>query len=153
MRPLILIAWCSIALPAAADELQRCAQLPDAAPRLACYDALAARLRQAAPAPASALAVPAAAPTAAQKVEAFGAPVVAERDQLEAIESRIGGLVDGWEPGTVFTLANGQRWMIADGSRGVMDLRDPVVRIRRGALGTFRIEFEGSKQTARVKRL
>lgn len=150
----LLPAW------AQTDEMQRCAQLPEAGPRLACYDALAARLRAAPPiAPATVpIAAPVAVaatapPTAAQKVDAFGAPVVAEKDQLDAIESRIEGLVDGWEAGTLFTLANGQRWMVADGSRAAMNLRSPRVWIRRGALGSFRIEFEGSKQTARVKRL
>jgi hypothetical protein len=34
-----------------------------------------------------------------------------------------------------------------------MALRNPKVTVRRAALGTFRIEFEGSNQTARVKRM
>ena len=130
--------------------MQRCAQLPEAVPRLACYDALAARLRDAPPPTAAAAAAP---PTAAQKIEAFGAPLVAQKDQLDAIESSLEGLVDGWEANTVFTLANGQRWKVTDGTRGVMNLRNPRVWVRRGALGSFRIEFEGSKQTAFVKRL
>lgn len=154
MRYLISLSLLLCPLTGWADELQRCAQIADAAPRLACYDALALRLRSAAATAAAPAESPAAAaPTAAQKLEAFGAPVVAQKDQLDAIESQIEGLVDGWEAGTLFTLANGQRWMIADGSRAAMNLRNPKVRIRRGALGTFRIEFEGSNQTARVKRL
>lgn len=152
MRYLILLALGLAPLPLLADEWQRCAQLAEATPRLACYDALAARLRQAAPAASSAPKAPAPAPSAAQKIEAFGAPAVAQRDQLESIESRIDGVVRGWEPGTVFTLANGQRWAVADGSSVALYLRDPLVRIRRGAMGTFRIEFEGSNQTARVQR-
>lgn len=154
MLRLITLGLLLVPALAQADELQRCAQIADALPRLACYDALAARLRAAPPVTSPVAApVPPAAPTAAQKLEAFGAPVVAEKDQLDAIESQIEGLVDGWEAGTLFTLANGQRWMIADGSRAALHLRNPKVRIRRGALGTFRIEFEGSNQTARVKRL
>lgn len=144
-------------LPAAADELQRCAPIPEATARLACFDALAARLRAAPPAAvaapvAAAPAVPTA-PSMAQRVDAFGVQPVAPKDELQAVESQIEGLVDGWEAGTVFTLANGQRWMISDGSRAAMNLRNPKVVIRRGALGSFRIEFEGSKQSARVKRL
>jgi hypothetical protein len=154
MRYLISLGLLLSSLPGWADELQRCAQIAEATPRLACYDALAQRLRGApTPAAAPVLAPATAAPTAAQKLEAFGAPVVAQKDQLDAIESQIEGLVDGWEAGTLFTLANGQRWMIADGSRAALNLRNPKVTIRRGALGTFRIEFEGSNQTARVKRL
>lgn len=153
MKKLIVLASLLAPLLARADDLQQCAQIADGTARLACYDALAAKRRAAPAAVAPPVVAAAPAPTAAQKVEAFGAPVVAEKDQLDAIESRIDGIVDGWEAGTLFTLANGQRWMIADGSRAAMNLRNPKVWIRRGALGSFRIEFEGSKQSARVKRL
>jgi hypothetical protein len=137
----------------------RCAELRESAPRLACYDALAARLRQApagvgqvSPAAAGAQAAqPAAA--AADGVAAFGAPQRVPAQEIDAIESRILGAVEGWGPGQVFVLENGQRWFVADGSSAVMALRNPKVTVRRAALGTFRIEFEGSNQTARVKRM
>ncbi len=119
----------------------RCAELRESAPRLACYDAQAARLRQA----------PAAA--AAERVAAFGAPQRVPAQEIDAVQSRILGLFEGWDPGQVLLLENGQRWRIADGSSATLRLRDPKVTVRRAALGTFRIEFEGSNQTARVKRM
>lgn len=165
MRPslfaLLLSPTLALSEPVEA-ELYRCARLPEASARLSCYDALAAALQSKRQAPRPAQALPetersgsasAASPTEAQKIEAFGAPMVAAKDQLSAIESHIEGRVDGWQAGTVFQLGNGQRWMVADGSRATLELRNPKVVIRRAAMGTFRIEFEGSNQTARVKRL
>ncbi|MBP8146049.1 MAG: hypothetical protein KAY56_11975 [Inhella sp.] len=126
----------------------RCAELRESAPRLACYDALAARLRQAPAAAASA-----ASAAAAERVAAFGAPQRVPAQEIDAVQSRILGLFEGWDPGQVLLLENGQRWRIADGSSATLRLRDPKVTVRRAALGTFRIEFEGSNQTARVKRM
>ena len=126
----------------------RCAELRESAPRLACYDAQAARLRQAPAAAASA-----ASAAAAEQVAAFGAPQRVPAQEIDAVQSRILGLFEGWDPGQVLLLENGQRWRIADGSSATLRLRDPKVTVRRAALGTFRIEFEGSNQTARVKRM
>jgi len=126
----------------------RCAELRESAPRLACYDAQAARLRQALAAAASA-----ASAAAAERVAAFGAPQRVPAQEIDAVQSRILGLFEGWDPGQVLLLENGQRWRIADGSSATLRLRDPKVTVRRAALGTFRIEFEGSNQTARVKRM
>ena len=126
----------------------RCAELRESAPRLACYDAQAARLRQAPAAAASA-----ASAAAAERVAAFGAPQRVPAQEIDAVQSRILGLFEGWDPGQVLLLENGQRWRIADGASATLRLRDPKVTVRRAALGTFRIEFEGSNQTARVKRM
>jgi len=159
---LALLLLTLAALPAAAQstdaELLRCAAQPDGTARLACFDALATRLRAlpvSAPSalPAAPVAPPPAAVTPEQKVAAFGAPQISAKDELEAMQSRIDGLFEGWQGGSIFTLANGQRWMVMDGSSGVVSLKNPKVTVRRGALGSFRIEFEGSNQTARVKRL
>ena len=84
---------------------------------------------------------------------AFGAPQRVPAQEIDAVQSRILGLFEGWDPGQVLLLENGQRWRIADGSSATLRLRDPKVTVRRAALGTFRIEFEGSNQTARVKRM
>ena len=66
----------------------RCAELRESAPRLACYDALAARLRQAPAAAASA-----ASAAAAERVAAFGAPQRVPAQEIDAVESRILGVV------------------------------------------------------------
>jgi hypothetical protein len=124
----------------------RCAELRESAPRLACYDAQAARLRQAPAGRSPARRAP-------ERVAAFGAPQRVPAQEIDAVQSRILGLFEGWDPGQVLLLENGQRWRIADGSSATLRLRDPKVTVRRAALGTFRIEFEGSNQTARVKRM
>lgn len=149
MRSLSLLLGLTLAAFAAqADELQRCAQIAESAARLACYDSHAAAQRAL---PAAAPAV--VAPTGQQRVDAFGVQPVAPKDQLDRVESRVDGVVEGWQAGSVFQLANGQRWMVADGSRATLFLRSPKVTISRGAMGTFWIQFEGSNQAARVKRL
>ena len=130
----------------------RCAELRESAPRLACYDAQAARLRQAPAAAVQATPAPAAG-AAAERVAAFGAPQRVPAQEIDAVESRILGVFEGWDPGQVILLENGQRWRSADGSSATLRLKDPKVTVRRAALGTFRIELEGSNQTARVKRM
>jgi hypothetical protein len=50
----------------------------------------------------------------------------------------------GWEKGTVFTLTNGQRWVVSDDGAYWSPRKDtPVpVRIEPGALGSFFMEIE-----------
>jgi hypothetical protein len=155
------------ALPAQAltpADLQRCRALSEDRARLACYDALAAA--QAAPptapaastagpgASAAAMPPPAAAPAPAEAPAAegaFGRPVVTSGPPQ--IESRIEGRFEGWDRNTRFRLANGQVWQVTDGSSATLRLTDPVVRVRRAALGSFLMEFEGSNRTVRVRRV
>lgn len=77
----------------------------------------------------------------------------AAKSQVDAIESRIEGLFEGWNAKSSITLANGQVWQIVDGSRGVLDLTNPKVTVRRGFMGAFYMEFEGSNLTPRVRRV
>lgn len=162
MRTLIPLLVLVMACPATADDApwMRCADRADATERLACYDALAAS-RRGRPAPAAVGAPSAATPTAqatalaavpgAESAAArFGA---AERAEPDALHSQLTGNFEGWGPRSVFTLANGQRWAVADGSSAVLWLQSPKVTVRRAALGGYRIEFEGSNQTARVRRV
>jgi len=123
------------------SELLRCADLTDTAARLTCFDELAAgaKKRQTPQGQAAAIA------------QAFGAPTAA--DQAQSIESEIEGLLEGWGPNTLFRLKNGQVWRINDGSSATLYLKSPKVTVRRAALGSFLMEFEGSKETARVRRL
>lgn len=149
----LMALWLAATLPAQADDAPwlRCAELGEASARLACYDALAASRRARAPVAAAGPATTAA-PAAPASTEAarFG---TAERSEPEALQSQILGTFEGWSPRTVFTLANGQRWAVADGSSAVLWLQDPKVTVRRAALGGYRIEFLGSNQTARVRRV
>lgn len=72
---------------------------------------------------------------------------------LDAIESTIPGKFDGWEAKSNIKLANGQVWQIADDSSRYASMVDGKVRIRRGALGAFYLEFEKINYSPRVKRV
>ncbi len=72
---------------------------------------------------------------------------------LDAIESHVPGRFDGWGPNASIRLANGQVWQIADGSSGAHWIENPKVRVRRGALGAFYLEIEGTNRSPRVTRI
>ena len=136
---LLLIPGSALADDAA---LLRCRDIADASTRLACYDAL----------------VPAAKARLGQKQlrqspEQFGIEGRKSISELDAIESAIPGRFEGWEPRSRIKLANGQIWQIADDSSRYLYLDNPKVTIRRGSLGAFYLEVEGSTWTARVKRV
>jgi hypothetical protein len=160
---LLLLLFSSTAL---ADDagLQRCRAIKDSAARLACYDALPVTSGQgrAASAPGATSASPPAAAAGAasaaqarptEKAEQFG---LAQKDRevaLDSIESTIAGSFTGWRPGDQIKLANGQVWQIADDSKGYHDIVNPKVRIRRGALGAYYLEIQGTNRSPRVTRV
>lgn len=157
---LFLLAATTSALADDAGIL-RCRAIKDSAARLACYDAIA--VPSAAPAAASqpkagtSAAAPAAAPKAAEApptpAQQFGMEAKTPAAQLEAIESTIPGMFEGWGPNTVITLANGQSWQISDSSSGYIHKENPKVRIRRAFMGSFTLEFEDSSRVAKVRRV
>ena len=134
-----------ISTTALADEasLLKCRAITDASARLVCYDTL----KWSASAPKS---DPRDLP---QTPERFGMAEPTSKVTLDSIESHIPGRFAGWGPKTTIELANGQVWEIRDGSRYTQDLRDPKVKISRGALGAFYLEVEGAHASPRVKRL
>ena len=69
------------------------------------------------------------------------------------VNSHIEGLFDGWGPKTVINLANGQAWRINDNSSATVYLTNPKVLIRRGVMGTYVMELEGTNSTAKLLRL
>lgn len=151
MRSLVLLLLLSNLALADETGLLKCRGIGDAAARLACYDALpvgpgTGRPAAAAPAPSPAAPAPSA-------PEQFGLEERRAAPVLAAIESRIPGRFDGWEPGARFRLANGQVWQVADGSSGAHWIENPKVRIRRGALGAFYLEIEGTNRSPRVTRV
>lgn len=158
----VLASMATVAVAAADAEALRCRTIADQAQRLACFDrwvdssgapaaTTSARPQVAAPAQGAA---PAATPVAPAPAAAqFGLEHRQDPDAIDAIDSRIVGLFEGWDPGTMITLANGQIWQVADDSRGTYALRDPRVRVRRGMLGAFYLEIDGANRSPRVKRL
>ncbi len=72
----------------------------------------------------------------------------------EPIRSRIGGTVSGWEPGTVFVLANGQQWKVLKGRMQLSrPLQDPDVRVVPGVAGRWFLEVHEDAPKARVYRI
>ncbi|HEY5803874.1 MAG TPA: hypothetical protein VIT90_09310 [Lysobacter sp.] len=100
-----------------------------------------------APAPATA-----AAPAVAQETSA----AQHEASDLggQPIRSRLKGSVDGWEPGTVFELENGQQWKVLKGS---MKLRKPLdapeIVVVPGLAGRWFLQVDEDMPKARVYRI
>lgn len=147
-----------LAQPSWADTaaIQRCRIIPEAAARLACYDAIAlpgvgSRAGWGAPVGAPTSPAPGAAPAAT------GGDFGLENRQREGVpdtlSSRIVGKVSEFANGTRFTLDNGQVWQIVDDTRGVYELDNPPVRIERALLGSFLMTIEGVNQRPRVRRI
>ena len=135
--------------------LLTCARNTDSAARLACFDGLAtqARQRQVAGGPSAAAATAAATAPVTPKPDEFGRPPRVDDSGLGLLESRIAGRFEGWSANQRIPLVNGQVWQIADDSSGFGNAQEPVVRIRRGALGSYRMEVEGVVRSPRVKRV
>jgi len=117
--------------PAAAQEaaLARCRTVTEPMARLACYDAIK----------------PAA--------DTIGLPTPEARGDAPSVMTTIAGEFLGWVPNGQITLANGQVWRVIDGSRGVYKLSNPKVEIKRGALGSFNLDIEGTFQSPKVRRV
>ena len=155
----------------------RCRGIPDAAIRLACYDALQMNATPAAtqappiaapkaaasappktatpPPPASASApAPAPAPQQQAAAQSFGyesrAPAV---EPPTTLESTIPGHFEGWGPNSRIKLANGQVWQIADDSHAYFNVDNPKAVIRRGMMGGFFLEVNDNNRSPRVRRV
>ncbi len=76
-----------------------------------------------------------------------------QRDTPDEIESRIVGTFRGWRGNTVFNLENGQTWRQSEAGEFFVRIEDPVVRIRRGAFGSYLLSVEGYGSTVRVRRM
>jgi len=72
----------------------------------------------------------------------------------EPIRSRLIGKVEGWEPGTVFVLANGQQWKVLKGQMHLSKpLLDPEIRVVPGVAGRWFLEVQEDTPKARVYRI
>lgn len=167
-----LLPWALGMLPQAAHaqaqeidaaSVQRCRIIPEAAARLACYDAIAlpgigSRAGWGAPvgpAVRTPSTVPGASATtgSASPLEVFGFEDRPAPGRPDELRSRIVGDVKDFGSGTRFTLENGQVWQIVDTTRGAYDLKNPAVTIERAALGSFMMSIEGVNQNPRVRRI
>lgn len=73
---------------------------------------------------------------------------------VEPIRSRVKGSVSSWEPGTVFELANGQKWKVL---KGYMKLRQPLdgpeILLVPGIAGRWFLQVDEDLPKARVYRI
>ena len=135
-------------------EVLRCLDIADTPARLVCYDQVARALRDSKVAPAAATAAPiVAAPAADPAALNFGRPAVVKDPTLSMLESRVDGRIDGWQPGSLIHLANGQVWQVGDSKSAFATLDSPKVNIRPGLFGSFFLEVEGLTFQVRVKRV
>ena len=69
------------------------------------------------------------------------------------IHTHIVGTFRGWDTGTVFTLANGQRWQVADDSSLMIhSMKKPAVTLRKSFFGSWLLEVDGVDQSVHVTR-
>jgi hypothetical protein len=144
--------------PASLDPaaVQRCRMIPEAAARLACYDAIAlpgigSRAGWGAPVGTSPAAAPAAAPGNAPSGDFGLARPAAEA--TDRVVSRIVGKVEDFPKDLRLTLENGQVWQLSEAASGYYNLQNPQVTITRGLLSGFLMAIEGVNAPLRVRRL
>jgi hypothetical protein len=70
------------------------------------------------------------------------------------IHSRVTGIVEGWEPGTIFVLENGHQWKVL---KGAMKLRKPLqapeIVVVPGIAGRWFLQVDEDMPKARVYRI
>jgi len=141
LTPLLLVYFPTLASDAA---ILRCRAVADLAQRFVCYEAIVTSGALAAtPKPAA----------SASDDSSFGMENRQAPSLATAIASTIPGPFNGWAPNDIVLLANGQRWQIADDSRGVLNSSNPKITIRRGTMGAFYLEIEGTNRSPKVRRL
>lgn len=156
--PLLLVSGLAMADDTA---ILLCRTVAEPVARLACYDALviapASGVSKAAPVTGKAANPAVTTSNAAPellKSNQFGLEEkLANKNALDAIESRILGSFEGWGVRSNIKLANGQVWQISDDSSRAHYIDNPTVRIRRGALGAFYLEIQGTNVSPQVKRV
>lgn len=101
-----------------------------------------------------------ASPTAAVPATAAGGPAVPPPTPLTIglqegpVHSRLVGSLEGWEPGTVFVLANGQKRKVLKGRYRLCARRDsPEVEIVPGVAGRWFLQLDEDTSGPRVYRI
>ena len=154
------------------EALQRCRAITEASARLVCYDALPLGTVASKPTAPAAVNMPssnseAAAWAKAQaQAQAQGVPLFVKETstqfgmdkeaavaKLDAIESSIEGRFEGWNANEKIALANGQTWQVVDGSRATLFMQNPKVKVRRGMLGAYYLDIDGTNKSPRVRRV
>jgi hypothetical protein len=77
-----------------------------------------------------------------------------ESEDRTPITSRLVGSFSGWDGQTIFKLENGMIWAQSDKDKFyTKELQNPVVTIKPGMFGTWRLQVEDFGSKCRVKRI
>jgi hypothetical protein len=106
------------------------------------------------PPPPAASPAPAAAPTGRAEAS-FGSERLegGAKSELDEIRSRHVGEFNGWDGKTIFQLENGQVWQQTRSGRLVWKADSPMITIKRGFMGGYRLSVEGVNKDVYVKRI
>lgn len=70
------------------------------------------------------------------------------------VHSKVQGAVDGWEPGTLFVLENGQQWKVLKGQMRLRQtLQSPEIEVVPGIAGRWFLQVDEDLPKARVYRV
>ncbi|TPE58714.1 hypothetical protein FJQ54_16850 [Sandaracinobacter neustonicus] len=151
------------------DKLIGCSAEPDDAKRLACYDSVvkaisadarrvseareaeAAKAKQAAAAAAAAAATAAAVQAEETRKASFGKADSAA--EVKSVDASISEILRDASGKPVFILDNGQMWRQADGFNLPNAKVGTKVAVKRGAMGSYRLQPENSNRSVQVIRM
>lgn len=70
------------------------------------------------------------------------------------VHSKVQGVVEGWEPGTVFVLENGQQWKVLKGAMRLRQaMQSPEIEVVPGIAGRWFLQVDEDLPKARVYRI
>jgi hypothetical protein len=153
---LLILVAAFVARPALADEsiedkLRACANETDDAARLACFDKATKPAKPPAPVAAEAAPTPAPAPTpAVDPVADFGNDAKKE-DEITEISATVVEVRKRTRGQYVVTLDNGQVWTEKDAEPYLRIKVGDTIRIKRVAMGGYRLVGRGNRATAVVR--
>ena len=84
---------------------------------------------------------------------AFGLPEAKRPDAVDSVTSTVGPTFSGWGPNSRIRLANGQIWQVVDGTSVSLPEGSRKVSVKRGALSSYYLDFEGLNTSPRVRRV
>jgi hypothetical protein len=83
----------------------------------------------------------------------FGLPAIQRKDEPQEVRGTVGPSFDGWGPNRRIRLDNGQIWQVIDGTSVTVAEGARKVIVKRGALGSYYLDFEGLNTSPRVRRV
>jgi len=77
----------------------------------------------------------------------------AQDKDINSVQSRYVGEFTGWDGATTFPLENGQVWQQIESGRMSWKATNPMITIKRGFMGSYKLSVEGVNKSVRVKRI